>query len=47
MSVAIVVVLLPSKVNKEELRRALYARYAELGPMRRDEKPQRCFSLSP
>lgn len=38
MSVAIVVVLLPSNVNKEELRRALYARYAELGPMRRDEK---------
>ena len=38
MSVAIVVVLLPSKVNKEELRAALYARYAELGPMRKDEK---------
>lgn len=38
MSVAIVVFLLPAKVDKEGLRSALYARYAELGPMRKDEK---------
>ncbi len=38
MSVAIVIILLPAKVNKDDLRNALYTRYAELGPMRREEK---------
>lgn len=38
MSVAIVVFLLPSKVDKKELKQALEIRYAELGSMRREEK---------
>lgn len=38
MSVGIVVLLLPSKVDKQELKKALEARYAELGSMRKEEK---------
>lgn len=45
MSVAIVVFLLPSKMNKEELKRVLESRYNELGAMSKQEKIAAVFFI--